>query len=244
MRTVIFHYHLFKNAGTSLDAIFKENFSEEHNEWLTKEFSNENQENRKQVRQWILDNPQAKCFSSHTAMLPPPIIEDVKIFVVIFIRHPLDRISSAYAFEKNQIGEGFGAVLARNTDLKGYIETRLSLIHDRQCRNFHTFRFAQMLETEQSELEKSLETAEKLPFVGVVEYFDQSIEKLKALLKNDFNSIELKSIQKNVSQNSKLTIEDKLISLKNNLGDETFYKLLKCNEDDLFLYNEVVKNFN
>jgi len=243
MRPIIFHYHLFKNAGTSLDATFKENFSEERNEWLTKKFSNDHQENSKQVRQWILDNPQAKCFSSHTAMLPPPVIDDVKILAVIFIRHPLDRISSAYAFEKNQSGEGFGAVLARNTDLKGYFETRLSLIHDRQCRNFHTYRFAQRLETAQSELEKSLETAEKLPFVGVVEYFDQSIEKLNTLLKSDFNSIELKAVQKNVSQNSKLTIEDKLTNLKNKLDDETFYKLLKCNEDDLFLYNKVIKNF-
>ena len=38
MKTVILHYHLFKNAGTSLDAAFKENFSEESGEWVTKEF--------------------------------------------------------------------------------------------------------------------------------------------------------------------------------------------------------------
>jgi hypothetical protein len=34
-RNVILHFHLFKNAGTSLDALLKENFP---TQWLTKEF--------------------------------------------------------------------------------------------------------------------------------------------------------------------------------------------------------------
>ena len=37
MTKAIFHYHLFKNAGTSLDASLKENF-EAGTEWLTEEF--------------------------------------------------------------------------------------------------------------------------------------------------------------------------------------------------------------
>jgi hypothetical protein len=72
MSTVILHYHLFKNAGTSLDVAFKDNFSEEQGEWVTREFPAQLNENREKVKQWIIDNPQARCFSSHTAILPPP----------------------------------------------------------------------------------------------------------------------------------------------------------------------------
>ena len=70
MRSVILHYHLFKNAGTSLDESFKANF--ESNQWVTQEFSSEAHKNQKQLRSWIAESVNAKCFSSHTAQLPPP----------------------------------------------------------------------------------------------------------------------------------------------------------------------------
>ena len=38
-RTIILHYHLFKNAGTSIDAILKDNFDEK---WVTREFESSN----------------------------------------------------------------------------------------------------------------------------------------------------------------------------------------------------------
>jgi len=38
-RTILIHYHLFKNAGTSLDAVLKENFGDK---WITREFDRKN----------------------------------------------------------------------------------------------------------------------------------------------------------------------------------------------------------
>ncbi|MEP1869056.1 MAG: hypothetical protein ABJJ44_05975, partial [Paraglaciecola sp.] len=166
MTTAIFHYHLFKNAGTSLDASFKENFSGD--EWVTNEFPAQPAKNRDLARQWISENPQALCFSSHTAFLPPPNIEGRKLLPVIFVRHPIDRIASAYSFEKKQGGDGFGSVLARNTDIKGYCESRLALGYDRQCKNFHVDRFSDMFPPAfDSELERALKALDVLPFVGL-----------------------------------------------------------------------------
>jgi hypothetical protein len=51
MKTVFLHYHLFKNAGASLDAALKENFSDADNEWVTKEFPAQPTKNREQVKQ-------------------------------------------------------------------------------------------------------------------------------------------------------------------------------------------------
>src|SRR5258708_242269 len=120
MRNLIFHYHLFKNAGTSVDAILKANFS---GRWVTREFNGgPHAANVARVGQWVEEEKDAVAFSSHTAMLPPPSLEDVQFFPVVFVRHPIDRIASAYAFECKQPGDGFGAVLARNTTLGGYID--------------------------------------------------------------------------------------------------------------------------
>ena len=179
MRTVIFHYHLFKNAGTSLDAAFKENFSEEKGEWVTKEFPANRRQNQEQVKQWIIDNPQAKCFSSHTAQLPPPQIDGVRVLPVLFIRHPIDRIASAYSFETKQPGNSVGAVIARNTDLKGYVQIRIAIPNDGQCQNFHTSRLAQYRQDpNKTALDNAKFALENLYFVGVVEHSETILQDL------------------------------------------------------------------
>ncbi|WP_428033903.1 sulfotransferase family 2 domain-containing protein [Amphritea sp.] len=241
MRTVILHYHLFKNAGTSLDAAFKENFSEKEGEWVTKEFPAQPAVNRDQLKQWIIDNPQAKCFSSHTAIFPVPEIEGVKIIPVIFMRHPIDRIASAYSFEKKQGGDGFGPVLARNTTLKGYIETRLSLVNDRQCRNFHAHRLATMFgEKVGDESYRAQQAIETLPFVGVVEQYSASLEKLESLLKlNGFYDIKLQPIEKNVSRGVKKNLDQKIVEVKKQLGEEFFSRVEQENRLDCDLWNKL-----
>jgi len=245
LRKVILHYHLFKNAGTSLDAAFKENFSEEKGEWVTKEFPNQPAANREQVRQWILDNPQAKCFSSHTALFPVPEFDDIEVFPVIFIRHPLDRIASAYTFEAKQKVDTFGSVLARNTSLEGYISVRLSLTQDRQCRNYHTFRLATCTQkSQEAELLSALTTMESLPFVGLVEQYNQSTERLNiALNKSGFKNINLKPQQKNQSSNSSIGLQDKIESLQKKLSPIVFSKLLEANENDSKIYEYVKEKY-
>ena len=242
MRKVILHYHLFKNAGTSLDAAFKENFKGD--EWVTAEFPAQPAKNREMVKQWIIDNPQAKCFSSHSAMLPPPKIDGVKVLPVIFLRHPIDRIASAYEFEKKQGGDGFGAVLARNTDFKGYVETRLAISNDRQCRNFHMQRLASMFgEKEGDEFTRAKMALKKLPFVGLVENFSGSLERLEVWLKSEgFNDVQIKPVEKNVSRMISQSLDEKMKLIKASLGIDVWMKLLMANKEDAELHLKVSKD--
>lgn len=240
-RTVILHYHLFKNAGTSLDAALKENFSEENGEWVTKEFPHQPAKNRAELKQWIIDNPQAKCFSSHTAIFPVPEIEGARIIPVMFFRHPIDRIASAYAFEKKQGGDGFGPTLARNTTLAGYIETRLSVKADRQCRNFHAHRLASMFGEKMGDEEARAKKAiEALPFIGLVEKYSESLEKLEALfIQEGFENIRLKAVEKNVSRNVKKNLSNKLEDIKEQVGQEQFEIVLNKNSIDISLWEKL-----
>lgn len=237
MRKVILHYHLFKNAGTSLDAAFKENVSPE--EWVTKEFPAQPKANREQVAQWILDNPQAKIFSSHTAFLPPPELQDIKVLPVIFMRHPIDRIASAYAFEAKQGGDSFGAVLARNTTLAGYVETRLALPHDRQCRNYHVHRLAMLFgERIGGELFRAQKAVEALPFVGVVEQFANSMAHLEKWLQREgFEEIQLKPVEKNVSRDINKTLDSKIDEIRERISPALFERLVSENKEDLAVYD-------
>ena len=240
-RTVVLHYHFFKNAGTSIDSSLKVSLNE--GEWITREFNGSLSKKRKELLDWICDNSKAKCFSSHTAVLPPPLIDGVNILPIIFIRHPLDRIASAYAFEVKQKASTFGSVLARNTSLAGYIETRLSIPSDFQCRDFHARRLAEMYSDDTGSIEnRALKAVSKLPFIGLVEEFEKSIELLqKHLDETWFDGIKIVAERKNVSQDCHVPLEKKLEKMKIRVGDNIYHELEKFNSIDLKLY-EIVKN--
>lgn len=241
MKTVILHYHLFKNAGTSLDAAFKENFSEKSGEWVTKEFPGHPPRNRNELKQWIIDNPQAKCFSSHTAFFPVPQIEGVKVIPVVFFRHPIDRMASAYSFEKKQGGHSFGPTLARNTTVAGYIETRLSMHADRQCRDFHANRFATMFSEQQGdESTRAKMAVDALPFIGLVEKYSESLVRLESLLESEgFEGIKLKPVERNVSRSVTKTLDEKLAEIKEQFSEIAFNRLIEANKTDLDIWKKL-----
>jgi hypothetical protein len=155
------------------------------------------------------------------------------------MRHPIDRMASAYSFESKQGGDGFGPVLARNTNLAGYIETRLALGHDQQCRDFHAHRFAAMLgEKQGDEATRAKMAVKQLPFVGLVEKFSESLEQLENLLAEEgFEAIKLKPVEKNVSRRVSKSLEDKLAEIKKQLDEEVFTKLVEANEVDIELFD-------
>jgi len=240
LRTVLLHYHLFKNAGTSLDEVLKRNFGAN---WVTREFERRRpiQTHKQNLAQWILDNPTAVAFSSHTIEAPPPELPGIRIIPLIFLRHPIDRIASAYAFERRQSSEGFGAVLARNTTLPGYVEVRLSIPSDKQCRNFHTDRLVSMASKESAPDENSmLECARTvlptLPFIGIVEDFSGSMERLGTLLTPDFPNFKPQTVAANVSREHSLSLELKLAKLQTELGSDLYRKLEEANASDLVIY--------
>ena len=242
-RNVILHFHLFKNAGTSLDESFKANFKAD--EWLTKEFPSNAQQNQKELQDWIAENVKAKCFSSHTAMLPPPKVKGVNIFPVIFMRHPIDRVASVYAFERRQGSDTYGSELARNTDLAQYVEARLSRVHDHQCRNFHVHRFATMYpDHEGSVVERANKAAENLPFVGLVCRFEQSLQKLEHALQDfGFSDIALQATQKNVSREIDQTMDEKLEDIRSQMSPAIYQSLVEANRDDIAFFENIAGKY-
>jgi hypothetical protein len=234
MRKVIFHYHLFKNAGTSVDAILKANFA---NRWVTREFNGPQTAILAQVSDWLGQEKDAVAFSSHTATLPPPKIEDVEIYPIIFIRHPIDRIASAYYFEKKQISDNPSAILAKNTDLSGYIDAHLAHGNISQCRNFQSHRLAQWFIGVRGEMpELALQAIEALPFIGLVEAFDESIHCLSQWLSAHFPEFRPMAIAKNVGRTTE-TLEQKLADIRTEIGEARYEALLVANASDMAVFH-------
>jgi len=217
VRTIILHYHLFKNAGTSLDAVLKQNFG---SRWVTKEFKGTN--NTEQVEDWIKTTPDAVAFSSHTLMGPLPQIDGVRIVSVMLLRDPIARIKSAYSFERKQVADTFGAVLAKHTTLEGYVKTRLSLANDRQCRNFQTSRLASLVQDTGPELPRAQKALAKISVAGLVSDFSGALFRLEQAIADDHPDFTWTEERQNVSSRKRLATDKDLDAL-----------LRQVNADDL-----------
>ncbi len=240
LRHIIFHYHFFKNAGTSVDAFLQYNFPRQ---WVSKEFtSNQYPTNSSECQQWLIQEPQAVAFSSHTALPPPPEIAGVRIVPIIFFRHPIDRIASAYDFERKQAADTTGSLLARKTDLKGYIETQLLLGKYSQCRNFHLSKIKHIIDSH-APADAAIKFIDSLPFVGLVEQYDQSIAKLARLLSPYFPLVKPIVVTKNVNRSLVEPLGSKLNNIRQQIGDALYHELLLANAEDLALFEHVQKKY-
>lgn len=217
-RTVILHYHLFKNAGTSVDRILQANFG---NRWVTREFPMNGGDNSALVAEWIENTPGAIAFSSHTMLGPIPRIRDTRIFSLLFLRDPIARIISAYEFERRQQVETLGSQLARDTSLEGYVQFRLATKGDRQCRNFQVARLAALIPGPEPELDRAFAALDQLSFIGRVEDFATSIADMQALFVQHFPGFVARSVHANMSQRPHAPLDADLAALleRNNQED-------------------------
>jgi len=238
-RGVIIHYHLFKNAGTSVDAILRRNFGEG---WASREYPPRS--DGEAAREFLVSNPHIAALSSHTLLLPPPEIPEAEIIPVMFIRHPLDRMKSAYLFEREQRADTVGVRLAREHDFAGYLRARMAIPGDLSCRNFQTHRLA-MAEAANgdTELARALRAFDRLPFIGSVEAFDSSLAELERLVKPWFPEFRIFQARENVSRPPR-PIEERVAALKAELGDELYEAVSAANADDLKLYERALARYS
>jgi hypothetical protein len=242
-RPVILHYHLFKNAGTSVDAVLKRNFGKL---WEEVEFPPPGQEDHaKAIHGFIAERKNLVAVSSHTLSCPPPVFADVIVLPIVFVRQPLKRLRSAYEFERKQVADTAGAKLAKTTDFAGYLRTRLAVAGDRSCRNFQTYRLARLLPQDgRSERDRAFATLDQLPFVGLVEEFSKSMRKLKALVEPHIPSFqEFEAWENSTSTKRHGDGSSPSLSLKEELGDESYAMVLEANRDDIAIYEEVAHRY-
>jgi hypothetical protein len=240
-RKIILHYHLFKNAGTSVDHSLKANF---RGHWHAQEGKASGWPSA-EVTDYLLAHTEIKVLSSHTALLPVPVIGDTNIYPVIFIRNPIDRVRSIYDFERKQTDVTEGSKMAKITDLCGFVEWRLQRKGDRSLRNFQTHRFAAAVPAAQttqrlSEEERALLAIDALPFIGIVEQYDRSLARLQDWLSPVFKGVELQPTKANVTQRSDQSLDERLAALRAELGPTLYKALVDANQSDLNLYSAVI----
>lgn len=228
MRTVILHYHLFKNAGTSVDHVLRRNFP---GGWASREFSGQGGNNTADVIDWIKGTPRAIAFSSHTILGPIPQIDGMRIVPVVLLRDPVDRIHSAYHFERQQQADTKGAQLAKAHDLEGYVQARLAIPGDRQCRNFQTTRLASMVPGTSPERLRAIEATQmiqQLGVLGLVSDFRAAMTRLSGSVAHSLGPLDIPDVRANRATGTRAPLAPQLLN-----------QLVTENSDDLALLDHI-----
>ncbi|MEX3972078.1 hypothetical protein [Paraburkholderia caribensis] len=250
MRTVIIHYHLFKNAGSTVDGILSRNLpSEQHGHiegpypWSTVQ--------PQELVEFALANPALRVMSSHQARLPLPQHPDIRFLPILFLRHPIDRFASVYEFERRQPVDSLSPSvnIARNGGLAEFARWVVSPEATAVCRNFHVAHLANAqhdMRTARATNEdyvSALRHLESLPFFGIVESFQKSIEVMQTLFRPHFGDIDLVYSSENVTPGRHATLDERLAYIRGELGEPLYRSLVELNSLDMLLYEEAHKRF-
>jgi hypothetical protein len=249
LRTVIVHYHIFKNAGSTFDSMLEATFGErwanfdkpQAAAYITPD----------EMAEFILANPDLAAVSSHHAVLPLPEIPGVTILPALFLRHPLDRARSVYDFERRQGIEAGpvskGAEQAAKLSFAEYLRWRLDATVNGVVANFQTVRLIHDPKFNRHKLtEDDFQLAwrrlRELPFVGLVEDFDLSIQKFSKMIDLFSLNLNLEYQNKNQSQRES-KILDRLEKVRLEIGELLWLELISRNSFDSKLYDLAKLNF-
>ena len=247
MRTVLVHYHIFKNAGSTVDLLLQNTFGQA---WRSFEGSNAASRIKpEELVDFLVMHPQVKAVSSHHLMFPVPASPVVEVLPLVFLRHPLDRVRSVYEFERKQ-GQmhgpvSLGAEHAARLSLGDYLRWRFGsaangVVHNCQTTFLLGSKQFSRRQISAGDFDLALQTLCGLRFFGLVEDFDASVRRLGKLLED--NDIPLSSEYKavNVNPHRAGALEGRLADLREEVGETMWAELLERNAWDMRLYENAV----
>lgn len=235
-RPVLCHFHMFKNAGTSLDGALKREFGAAFAEY---DGPRPNYAlSPGEVRAFVEPRPALRAFSSHQVRFPLPEIPDVVWLPLILLRHPLDRVASVYRFERKQRSKSPGALQAKQSDLTGYVRWRLGQGRHNLLCDFQTaFLSSNPAEGLRcADLPAATDRLEAAALAGTVERMDESLACAEPALRAHFPGLDLSYQRRNVGRDRKATLAERLDELRDELGAALYAELEERNARDFRLH--------
>jgi len=247
MRTIICHYHIYKNSGTSFDLMLAQNYGESHIcfDGPFPFFSIDQEQLSRVIERKI----NIVAFSSHQIQLPVPASLDYLVLPVVFVRHPLLRILSIYRF-KRQVFDGTSTSKAAQD--MSFDEWLTYCFSDRQevthVSNAQTrllgaaYRQKPLIRRRPHAMEydvhQAIRNIESVKLLARTELFDQDVGRFPEILRKygiEFDFVKVKP-QNTTTNNHDKSINELLYSVKKLISERNYQKLSDANEQDLVIY--------
>jgi hypothetical protein len=248
MRLVILHYHIFKNAGSTIEDILDHSFGERFAK--VDMSAGEGLISNPDLVRFFDARPNLRAFSSHQVRHPLPEAPGYLFFDICFLRDPIDRIRSIYTYFRQRPNPADPmSDLANRTALGDFIA---SMIQDFPLfvKNVQVNLLAcagDSDEPEPRDLDLAIQRMLATSFLGVVDCFDQSVAAGAQALRRAFPELDCARPAVNVSDGLQGTIASRTEKLRQACSQEVYGELLRLNSLDRQLVDraraEVLRRF-
>lgn len=242
-RIVCLHFHIFKNAGTTIEWILEKNFPKNAVRMDLERLRGILPMNV--VIDYLRRHQNVEAFSSHQISFPLSRVEEFLFIPILFIRHPIDRAVSVYYFNRTRSDIVTEAVTqARKLSLSDYIQWHLKHEHNITMKNFQVFFLSRDENFQPHSLDNcnlALERAKSCSILGVADKFDESMVLAEEVLRPYFKNIDMSYVKQKISSGRELSLTDRLESTKLEISGSVMDELVKHNRLDLELYSLVNK---
>ena len=240
-QAVFIHYHIFKNAGTSVDFALQQLFQ---SQWTTYEGTHAHDVLSSQdLEQFLEKSPNIKAVSTHLARPPLPYEGACPI---VFLRHPIARAKSVFEFVRRDPNQPNHPIVSRYS-FQQYIEAVLDnkihggvVINNYQTIHLSDASFRDDSILKAKAIESDLEQAKKLlsiwPAFGIVDRYEDSMALLNSVYRKQLNGQTLPMSWLNKSREHTSIQDIQLDKIRHLLGAELYRELCNANNFDSELY--------
>jgi len=238
-RSVCVHFHIFKNAGSTVDWAFERKLGRAFR--TVDGAAPGDRLGADAIENFLRKHPATRYLSSHQFRFPLPVMKRTLFLPILFIRHPIDRALSIYAFEKRQGGITPGSRKAEQTTPAEYTRWRLDQGAVAVLADFQTSVLsfeageAPGRPIEPADVRRAERNLASCAVVGVVERLDESLVCAEHALEPHFKDIDLAYVPQNVTRGRPATIEDRLELGRATLGSSLMDELTERNGNDTHL---------
>ena len=235
-RTVVLHYHLMKNAGTTIAAVlereFAGGFSEVHRDDVDGRIFPE------ELVALLRRNPELSAVSSHHFVFPVPRVRGFAFIDICPIRHPIDRLESLYMYFRLAPHGDELSTLAGRFELGGFLRIALDRFPN-YTQSVQTIALGServLRPAGGEDLRRAIETVRRAVVVAVVERLDESLCAAEYYLRPGLPNLQLHYVAHNVTRDPRQPLEQKLGAIEARCSASLLDELRVANRADLALY--------
>jgi hypothetical protein len=236
LRFVILHYHILKNAGTTLENILDRNFGERFARLDTEH--RDGRIEQPDIVEYLERHPGIEAVSSHQIHYPVPRARGYLFFDWCFLRDPIDRLRSTYDYFRRRPADGDPLSDAANgLDFGAYIRRLLEQFPE-QVDNPQTNLLANGAadrETYPSDFEPAVRRMLETVFLGVVDRYEQSVVAGRYRMRATFPWLDFAQPAANVSRRLEGSLASRRMHFREAAGRSAYRQVLRLNALDFRL---------
>ena len=234
-RVVLLHYHIFKNAGTTIDFVLRRNFGKVlvhlHGNTFDSVISDA------ELFDFLSRHPDVVAVSSHHLRPPKPSSESTTFLDILVFRHPIDRLRSMYDFYREATaGDDPLGVEAKRRTQRSFLELLVAeyphLVSSAQV-NYTANRGGKI--PDEADCERACTIARQATVVGAVDQFDLAMVVAEHRLREFFPSMDFTYVLQNISRGRRKSMQQRLRAFEKACGLHLYGSLLELNAFDFRL---------